>query len=319
MRRHGGGSGRGRVLPCTWRFTLQAVLFVGAWGALGAQATATTVTPARLAARSCRDTLPTAPAAMSGPTPPLRWHDGPVRWAEWSVHLGASRVPVTVVVVQIDPTRVALSLDIAREGSALGSWSIAKAPDSAVVAFNAGQFTDAGPWGWVVHRGREWQAPGVGSLAASVLVDRAGYVRIVSAESALPWLQGEARSAVVEAIQSYPHLLDRGHLPAALCRVGAINRTHRDIRLALGVRRDGHVLLALTRYAPPAMVPDAASRLPIGPTTLEMAEVMHRLGAEHAVMLDGGLSAQLRVGSRTDGRSWPGLRDVPLAFVGYLR
>lgn len=291
-----------------------------AWRDAQAQTKAPAPPPPRIFDRSCRDTLPSSAAQPLAASPvALPWHSGLVPWTEWAVQLGASRVPVTVVVARIDPTRVTLALDIVRDGNAMGAWSIARAADTAAVAFNAGQFTDAGPWGWVVHRGREWQAPGAGALAASIVVDSSGGVRIVPAGNASRWHAGDRRPLVREAIQSYPQLLAGGRLPAALCRPRAINRGHRDIRLAFGVRNDGQVLVALTRYAPPALLPNAAARLPIGPTTLEMAELMHRLGAVDAVMLDGGLSAQLRIGSPADGRAWPGLRDVPLALVGYPR
>ena len=113
----------------------------------------------------------------------------------------------------------------------------------------------------------------------------------------------------------FPTLLEGEARPsAALCAATAqVDRAHRDTRLAIGVRRDGHVIVALSRYAGGAL-PD---RTPIGPTTPEMAELMRRLGADRALMLDGGLSAQLLVRGRTGAapQRWPGLRDVPLALV----
>ncbi|GAB1344183.1 hypothetical protein MASR1M101_33100 [Gemmatimonas sp.] len=249
----------------------------------------------------------------------LTWRGGSVEWSEWPVQLGRRAVPVTVIAVRFDPTQLRLALDIARAGELLGPWSIDGAPPPALVAFNAGQFTDDGPWGWVVHRGREWQAPGAGALAASIVVDSSDRVHIVPPSRASEWQTGRSRGSVVEALQSYPQLLADGRLPRVLCRVGAINRGHRDIRLALGVRPDGRVVVALTRYAPVAVLPEAASRLPIGPTTLEMAEIMWRLGAIDAVMLDGGLSAQLLIRQETGVHRWPGLRSVPMAIVGIPR
>jgi len=77
--------------------------------------------------------------------------------------------------------------------------------------------------------------------------------------------------------------------------------------------------VALTRYAPKAMPSAVAARLPIGPTTLEMAEIMLELGSVDALLLDGGLSAQLLVGTGPSRRRWPGLRSVPLAIVGRPR
>jgi exopolysaccharide biosynthesis protein len=263
----------------------------------------------------CVDTT----AASTAPrqrVPTLQWHPGVVPWSEWRVQLGPRQLPVTVVIADINPRRVQLALEIARVGEAMGPWRIDQAPTDAVVAFNAGQFSDNGPWGWVVHRGREWQAPGVGTLAAGVVVDSSGQVRILAPDSLASARQ---RGGWIEALQSYPLLLQQGRLSPVLCRRGSIDPTHRDIRMALGVRSDGHVLVALSRYAPAAAIPGVTERLPVGPTTLEMAIIMQRLGADDAVMLDGGLSAQLRVRNGAEDKRWPGLRAVPLAVVGRVR
>ncbi|MDF1506540.1 phosphodiester glycosidase family protein, partial [Roseisolibacter sp. H3M3-2] len=83
-----------------------------------------------------------------------------------------------------------------------------------------------------------------------------------------------------------------------------------DARLALGTLADGRALLALTR------VPGAGAA-PYGPTVPEMAAVMGGLGARDAVLLDGGLSAQLLVRDAAGrARRWAGLRRVPLGLVG---
>jgi exopolysaccharide biosynthesis protein len=219
-------------------------------------------------------------------------------------------VRATLIVAEVDPTRTALALDIAREGDTMGPWTIDRAPADAQIAFNAGQFADAGPWGWVIHRGREWQPPGLGTLSAAVVVDSTGRVRVLGSGQIAA---ARARGGWVEALQSYPVLLDRGQAPRALCAPGTVDRAHRDIRLALGVRPDGRVLVVLSRYAGAG---PAGTRLPIGPTTLEMAEIMRRLGAAQAVMLDGGLSAQLLVRDDAGTHRWAGLRAVPLALVG---
>lgn len=291
---------------------------VGGAGVGRAQVPAT-----RIVARSCVDTVGAAPPVVALPTaalPRLSWHDGLVPWAQWPVRLGVKSVPVHLIVARVDPARVSLSLELLRRGDAIGPWTIQEAPANAVLAVNAGQFTDGGPWGWVVHRGREWQTPGRGALGAALVVDSAGMVRIVPADSIGRWRDDAARrSTIVEAVQSYPQIVQRGRLPAVLCRRDAVDREHRDIRLAVGVRANGEVIIALTRYAPPAMIPSAAERLPIGPTTFEMAELMVRLGSVDALLLDGGLSAQLRVGTGAMAREWPGLRAVPLAIVGTPR
>ncbi|AMW05745.1 phosphodiester glycosidase family protein [Gemmatimonas phototrophica] len=271
--------------------------------------------PVRILDARCADTAAVQRTARPR-GPALQWHPGIVPWSEWRVQLGARRLPITVIVADINPQRVQLALEISRVGDAMGPWRIDQAPSDAVVAFNAGQFNDVGPWGWVMHRGREWQAPGVGTLAAGIVVDSGRLVHIVPPDSLA---SVRLRGGWVEALQSYPLLLSEGRLAHALCREGAIDRGHRDIRMALGVRRDGHVLVALSRYAPAEAVRGVTERLPIGPTTLEMAAIMQLLGAQHAVMLDGGISAQLRVRNGLSDRHWPGLRAVPLAVVGRVR
>jgi exopolysaccharide biosynthesis protein len=249
--------------------------------------------------------------------PTLHWRGGAVQWAEWTVSLGERGLSSRIVVVRFDPRAVRLSLDLIKEGSATGAWTLDRAPTDAVLALNAGQFTDAGPWGWVVHRGREWQAPGAGALAGALVIDSAGVATLVDA-SDLPTVR--ARGLAVEAMQSYPTLLVAGSVaPAMICDAGTadslLDRSHRDARLAIGIDRAGRVLIAMSRFAGAGRL---AERLPIGPTTPEMAEIMRRLGAERALMLDGGLSAQMMVRMRPSATAtqWPGLRGVPLALVG---
>lgn len=255
----------------------------------------------------------TCAAAAEAKAPALRWQgDAALRWSTWKVALGPRRVSARMVVVDVDPSRIALNLDLARNGSVLMPWTLDAAPDTARLAMNAGQFTDEGPWGWVVHRGRVWQQPGVGPLSGAVVVDSTGRVQIVASRE-IDSVQAAGR--IREALQSFPLLLERGRPSRVLCDPAAtLDRKHRDIRLALGVRADGHVLIALSRYDGAGRF---AERLPIGPTTMEMAELMRRLGAVDALMLDGGLSAQLLVRHGSVTQRWDGLRSVPLALVGH--
>jgi hypothetical protein len=77
--------------------------------------------------------------------------------------------------------------------------------------------------------------------------------------------------------------------------------------------RDGRVLVALTRFEG---LWGALSVLPFGFTTPEMAAVIGALGATRAVLLDGGISGQLRVRERDGGaREWDALRKVPLGLL----
>ena len=187
-------------------------------------------------------------------------------------------------------------------------------------ALNAGQFTDAGPWGWVVHRGREVQPPGAGPLSAALVVDDRARARVVPADSIAAL---RAEGTVVEAVQSYPMLLDGdGALPTALRAAGrGVDLAHRDARLVACELRDGRLLLALTRFAAPAdALGDALGGVPLGLTVPETAALASALGCRRAVMLDGGLSAQLLVRD-ADGTEhrWEGLRRVPLGLVGVAR
>lgn len=258
---------------------------------------------------------------------PARWADalpalaGAVRWrpAGPGVELGELRLAgsgeawrVRVVAVRVDPTRAALRLHWnAAPGGAAAPWSLDAAPAEALVALNAGMFTSAGPWGWLVRDGRELRPPGRGPLAPAVVVDTAGRVRVVPVDSLAAV---RAAGGVREAFQSYPALLlGDGEVPAQLQGSGrGVDLEHRDARLAIGELRDGRTLIALTRFEGLGGALDA---LPFGPTVPEMAAVMGALGARRAVLLDGGISGQLLVREGAETHAWAGLRKVPLGLV----
>ncbi len=240
--------------------------------------------------------------------------DGALKWGEWHVRVGEKKLPIVIVVAIVATQRTQLSLDIARDGDHLDSWSISKAPLTARFAVNAGQFTDAGPWGWVIHRGREQQKPGTGALAGALIVDTAGRWSLIDAnEIAMRRISLSVR----EAVQSYPTLISSfGRIPSQLCAGSkTVDLEHRDTRLVVGSLPTGQLILAMTRFDG---LGESAERLPIGPTTPEMVEVMRALGATRALMLDGGLSAQMLLRTATNSlpHEWAGLRKVPLALVG---
>lgn len=243
----------------------------------------------------------------------LAWRavaDG-VRWCEIRIAGSAPAWRTRLIVVRIDPRRVRLALALALSpGDGRPAWSIDRAPRDALVAVNAGQFVQTMPWGWVVMEGRQRLSPGTGPLSVAVVVDSSGAVRWVPSDS-LAGTRG-----VATAFQSYPTLLaDDGRIPAALREPGhGIDLAHRDTRLAIGETRDGHLLVVMTRFD---ALGAAADRVPIGPTTPEMAAIMGALGARDAVMLDGGISAQMVIRDRGGAvrARWPGLRKVPLALL----
>ncbi|WP_284349952.1 phosphodiester glycosidase family protein [Roseisolibacter agri] len=221
-----------------------------------------------------------------------------------------------LVLARIDPARHALRLVA---GSPPGApWKVDDAPGDARLALNAGQFTDDGPWGWLVHGGRELQAPATGPLSSALVVARDGAVRLADAAELTAVRTGVARGEIAEAVQSYPTLLaGDGAVPAPLLADGrGLDREHRDARLAVGTLRDGRVLVVLTRLDAPGVM----ARVPLGLTVPEMAAVTGALGASRAMLLDGGLSAQLLVrDARGDAQRWPGLRHVPVGLVATPR
>ena len=263
-----------------------------------------------------------------GPTMPSRWPAADAEitrglsWRTIQPGLEYVEAPLEVdgvtprlnlILLRLDPSLVRLELAANVDSAGVARpWTLAAAPADAIAAFNGGQFTEAGPWGWVMHRGRERRPPGIGPLSLAVLVDRDGRVALLPADSIAA---RRAAGETSEALQSYPGLLvEDGALPEPLRRDGlGLDRLHRDSRLAIGLLRDGRVLVALTRLAALAGV---AAAFPIGPTVPETAAIMGALGCVRAVMLDGGLSSQLLV---RDGHGseirWPGLRAVPLGLV----
>ncbi|MES3034385.1 MAG: phosphodiester glycosidase family protein [Gemmatimonadota bacterium] len=256
----------------------------------------------------------------------LRWRAGQrgITWAEIPLRGDGEAWRTRAIIVRIQPAQVRFALDTAfalrrdRNGAAMRSarWTIQAAAPRSLLAVNAGQFdaTILGtlPWGWVMLGGREWRAPGAGPLSTAVVFDSSGVVRLLSPTA----LEATARGqGVAYAFQSFPTLLDGdGVVPAPLRLGGAgVDLTHRDGRLAIGVQRDGTVLLVMTRFD---VFGPTLGAVPFGLTTPEMAALMGALGASRAVMLDGGISAQLQLReARGAVQRWTGWRRVPLGLV----
>ena len=261
---------------------------------------------------------------------PVRWqHAHPlvtaaVEWKTAAVGLDVGTVRFSgageawrfnVVLLRIDPRRHDLALHVRRDaaGRAL-PWSVEDMPSDAAFALNAGMFDAVGPWGWIVLDGVERQPPGRGPLASAFVIDSAGNARIVAAHE----MEAVRTRGVRWAVQSYPTALhDGGVVPIQLREPGhGVDIEHRDARLALGVQRDGRILVALTRFDGLAGLLDV---VPLGPTLPEMAAIMGALGARQAVFLDGGISGQMAVRAGGAVQRWEGLRRVPLALVGRTR
>lgn len=245
------------------------------------------------------------------------WRPGQrgLEWTEVELRGRGEARRIKVVVARLEPARFRLALE---NGMAPGGfshvWTLERAPADAALALNAGMFESGGAWGWVVHEGIEYRAPRAGPLAVAVVIDSLGTVRLVD-DAGVEALRSAAGSAGVrEAFQSYPLLLENGgELPAMLATPGAeINLQHRDARLALGLDSAGRLMIALTRFD--ALGP-ALGSIPFGLTLPETALVMRALGAETAVALDGGISAQLLLRDAAgETHRWPGLRPVPLGL-----
>ena len=238
-----------------------------------------------------------------------------LEWTSFRLALGAPAWRARLVVARLDPRELRLALEMDLERSELRpAWSIDRAPGDALLAVNAGQFGRSMPWGWVVVDGGPRLAPGHGPLASAIAIDARGRVRWSHGDS-LPEMPG-----VISGFQSYPTLLcGDGVVPAELrTGGGGLSLTHRDARLALGQTRDGRLLIVMTRFD---AIGGIAEFVPLGPTTPEMAAIMGALGASDAVMLDGGISAQLKLRdpARNATMEWHGMRKVPLALIARAR
>lgn len=249
----------------------------------------------------------------------IEWRPGRegISWAEMEVAGDGEAWRTRVILVRIDPRKVRLALaNGASPGGYEGTWTVGQAPADAVVALNAGQFTGGATWGWVVHEGVEYREPQPGPLAAAVVIDTGGAVRFLT-DSAVARLRREGAGTVSEAFQSYPVLVRQGSVPDAMSQPSRfLDLIHRDARLGLGRMQDGTLMIALTRFD---ALGDAFGSVPFGLTVPEMSGLMAALGAEDAVALDGGISAQVMVQDAEGGRKiWKGMRKVPLGLYGFI-
>jgi len=236
-----------------------------------------------------------------------------VEWGELRIQGAREAWRTRLVIARVDPRRIDLSLVPAFADRQ--DWNISGVEGDVAVALDAGQFRGSLPFGWVVTRGRELLSPEYAPLAGAVVVTHDGTLRIVPPDSIA---HERSQQTALEAFQSYPMLLQNGSVPLPLHQAGrGVDFDHRDARLALGTLPDGRVLIALTRFD---ALGASLGRVPFGLTTPEMAAVMGALGARDALLLDGGISAQLVIGDPMGTRrEWPGIRSVPLGLVGRLR
>lgn len=261
-----------------------------------------------------------APARWSGPDSAvvgaLAWRRlGPgLEWASLRLACAAPAWRAKLIIARLDPRELNLSLELGLTPDQRPAWTIERAPRDAVLAVNAGQFVGGMPWGWVAREGRDFLPPGRGPLASALTLDASGGIRWVHGD----FLRSPAGAAI--GFQSYPTLLSGdGVVPGPIQEPGSgVSHTHRDARLAIGEARDGRLLVVLTRFD---AMGDITGALPLGPTTPEMAAIMGALGARDAMMLDGGISAQLLLRDSKGGETlrWAGMRRVPLALIARER
>jgi exopolysaccharide biosynthesis protein len=244
------------------------------------------------------------------------WYSGAPGMERGAVEIAATGegFRTRVVLVRMDPSRFRFRQD-ARLRSGGPGWSIDRVPSSAVLALNAGQFTGIAPWGWLVMEGHEVRPPGDGPLSTAITWDAGGHMRWL-APGDIP--AARAAGDVVEALQSYPTLIDEhGDIPIELREEGrGVDVHHRDGRLAVGELDDGRLLVAITRFYG---IGPLSPSIPLGPTLGEMAAFMKAQGCRRAVSLDGGISAQLLVREEGQTRTWRGWRKVPLGLIAEPR
>jgi hypothetical protein len=244
------------------------------------------------------------------------WRPGPsgLEWTEVELRGQGEARQIKVVAARFDPSRFRLSLENGMAPGGRHVWTLDEAPTNAALALNAGMFEGGGVWGWVVHEGTEYRPPRSGPLAVAVVIDTLGVVRLVDDAEVAELRAPDRKQEVREAFQSYPRLLEPGgDLPALLTTPSEdINLSHRDARLALGLDAGGRMIVALTRFD---VLGSAFGSIPFGLTLPEAARIMRALGAEEAVALDGGISAQLLLrDADAQTHRWPGLRAVPLGL-----
>ena len=264
-------------------------------------------------------TSATAPVAWSGA--PLAsfipWRAGAngIRWGELQLRGSGEAWRTRLVVARLDPSKVRLTLDTAFTAKREPAWTLSRVPKAAVLAINAGQFEATMPWGWVAIDGRRWLPPQFGPLSAALVQDTAGMLR---------WIRGDdvsraaAAGGVRWAFQSYPAVIAADSVLAPLRAPGrGVDVAHRDARAGICLTRSGELLVALTRFDGMGA---ALHFVPFGLTAPEMAGVLGALGCRDAMLLDGGISARLRVRDAAGtAHDWEGLRSVPLGLVALPR
>lgn len=268
----------------------------------------------KLSVNSNGRAVPLDSASELAPTIAWRTLQPGLETAELTAEAGRLGMNVRIVLARIDARRFQFDLVHRTTSNRMtGAWNVDVAPGDAALAINAGQFKETGPWGWLVLNGYEARDPGYGPLSVGIAMDTAGRFRWIDFKS----VNAARRDRSIRfAFQSYPVLLLHGRVPRLAANAELVDQNHRDARLILGEDEDGKVLVVLTRYD---ALGGAVSRVPIGLTVPESTVLMRAIGARNAVMLDGGVSAQLLLRGKDATHVWKGMRNVPLALVATPR
>lgn len=219
-------------------------------------------------------------AANAGRDVHWRGGDSILRWGEWRVVVGPSRLPVRVLVAAILPGAVALQVDSVRTGSTRRNVD------------QRGGF----PYG--------------GEVAGQWTIDDAPLSARLAVGTSLPSALEASTTSVDQLMAKLPLtsqlLSERGAVDAHICGQRALREPGtRDRRLAIGTRSDGSALFVLAHFDG---VGDASASAPLGVSLPELASIMRALGAQRASVLATGASAQLMVRESSEGvaRRWAG-------------
>ena len=145
-----------------------------------------------------------APTRWDGEAPlaeRVAWRSGEngLEWGELQLSGASEAWRTRVVVVRLDPRRIALSLAPAFTDDR--GWTVREVDSSAALALDAGQFRGSSPWGWVMTGGNELLSPQLAPLAGAVVVDATGRVRVVAPDSVEAERRAGGRSRRSRAIR----------------------------------------------------------------------------------------------------------------------
>ena len=191
-----------------------------------------------------------------------------------------------LTLLRVDPRRLSLQVvDVRRTGAARATMRELVEQRHALAAVNGGFFDERGePLGLLVHQGKRTNP--LRRADWGIFLLRADRPQIRHTRQGVP-------SDAQEALQCGPRLVISGRVPPL--------KGDEDFRTAVGITREGQVLLAVT------------SR---GLLSLEaLARALRDLGCRDALNLDGGASSQMYLHAGEKTLEIPATYPVPSALV----